>query len=354
MKRIILLSLCFLLMAPSVTQAGAVQKKPHAKNHYGFLVETKAKRNFKFVKGTSARWTRPHPGPFIWGSMQEDADAEYDFTQTDKWVKRAQKRNLSMLVTLWPYAEWDQLNHENHDECIAEEGMFEKQMTLYRCNPENWKAYKRWVRAVVERYDGDGKNDMPGLKRKIRHWEVNNEPDLDVFYKGTPGNYRKLLAQTSTAIRKSNRKAKVVIAGAASSEQFSEDFFTEVFSKKKVKQRFDIGNVHCIGGSCDTTDFNASWYKQLLTNNGMPNKKFWITEAQAYISEDLDVTAAQYLESTSNARAAGANKIFMTHMSFEKPDYEQYVDVDPEPTAVGGIDGNTPKLTFKEIFQRIQ
>lgn len=39
-------------------------------------------------------------------------------------------------------------------------------------------AYTAWVTAAVERYDGDGVDDMPGLLAPIRHWEVDNEPDL--------------------------------------------------------------------------------------------------------------------------------------------------------------------------------
>ena len=31
---------------------------------------------------------------------------------------------------------------------------------------------------VVERYDGDGLDDMPGFEYPIRHWEIGNEPDV--------------------------------------------------------------------------------------------------------------------------------------------------------------------------------
>ncbi|MDF1701273.1 MAG: hypothetical protein P1V36_08970, partial [Planctomycetota bacterium] len=35
-----------------------------------------------------------------------------------------------------------------------------------------WGRWERFVRAVVERYDGDGHQDMPGLRRPVRHVQV--------------------------------------------------------------------------------------------------------------------------------------------------------------------------------------
>ncbi|MBI5367041.1 MAG: hypothetical protein HZA54_08385 [Planctomycetes bacterium] len=39
------------------------------------------------------------------------------------------------------------------------------------------KAHLTFVRAAVERYGGDGVDDMPGLRVPIRPWQVENEPE---------------------------------------------------------------------------------------------------------------------------------------------------------------------------------
>jgi len=55
--------------------------------------------------------------------------------------------------------------------------------------PCNVSDYSRFVGAVIERYDGDGIDDMPGLRYPILHWEVFNEPamkNLPPFYDFTP------------------------------------------------------------------------------------------------------------------------------------------------------------------------
>ncbi|MFC1984334.1 hypothetical protein ACFLVO_04945 [Chloroflexota bacterium] len=49
----------------------------------------------------------------------------------------------------------------------------------------------------MERYDGDGNEDMPGLKVGIKYWEVSNEPTMQegrlIFFKGTSQDYLKIL-----------------------------------------------------------------------------------------------------------------------------------------------------------------
>ena len=41
--------------------------------------------------------------------------------------------------------------------------------------PEHLEDYRRWVRALFERYDGDGVDDMPGLVAPVRHWVLGGE-----------------------------------------------------------------------------------------------------------------------------------------------------------------------------------
>src|SRR3990170_622709 len=42
--------------------------------------------------------------------------------------------------------------------------------------PVDSAKYQAFVRATVERYDGDGMGEMPGLLVPIRYWQVDNEP----------------------------------------------------------------------------------------------------------------------------------------------------------------------------------
>ena len=44
--------------------------------------------------------------------------------------------------------------------------------------------YKIFLIKLVDRYDGDGKNDMPGLTKPIKHWQIMNEPEFKMFFRG--------------------------------------------------------------------------------------------------------------------------------------------------------------------------
>ena len=113
------------------------------------------------------RWDRPHPGPFIWGRIERER-GRYDWREVDRYVQEAQRYGFATVATIWPFASWDQANW-------GEEGpsgvVFEKELGRSRRKPYDMDAYKAFVCALVERYDGDGSSDMPGLKFPIKYWQ---------------------------------------------------------------------------------------------------------------------------------------------------------------------------------------
>ena len=111
-------------------------------------------------------------------------DNQINFKDTDKVVKGYQEQGVAVLATVWPFANWDQKNRSNASDCKVDDtdqflpfygykggGHY---LPEYRCNPNDWQAYEIWLKALIERYDGDGYNDMPGLKYPIKYWEVMN------------------------------------------------------------------------------------------------------------------------------------------------------------------------------------
>lgn len=184
-------------------------------NKFGFLSDSK--EDADFIMTTGAGWVRMHPGPFLWDAMQKNKFDKIDFNRTDQLVGKYQEDNLGILITIWPFADWDQKNRTDYDNCLVPETdeflakNDKKERTDYisqsRCNPNDWEAYKTWLEAIVERYDGDGIDDMPDLKYPVKYWEVLNEPDLSwksesqgikeasslTFYKQNPEDYRELL-----------------------------------------------------------------------------------------------------------------------------------------------------------------
>jgi hypothetical protein len=323
-------------------------------------------------------WVRPHPGPFQWGLMQQSADSEIDFSTTDKYVRGYQDAEFGTQVTLWPFAEWDQKKHSDYKSClvserdifvepsfedkgidylkegienkvfgekdfqddnfvadmksmkeemvgkIGKEGMGKEEDVIFlprsRCNPNDWENYLSWVESLVERYDGDGASDMPGLTIPIKYWEVLNEPDLNAdhldFYNGSPSDYALLLVKTADKIRSADPEAKVLIAGAAGGSRYFLDFYRGVFRNKDAHMAFDIGNVHCISND-DYESYNVEPYLKMLDEFGI-DVPIWVTEAEALMSYDINVNASQTYASTQRALELGAERIFFTHQKFTR------------------------------------
>ena len=302
---------------------GSEEVQDPSSGRFGFLC-CPEQSEYRRIHETTATWIRPHPGPFIWGKIQAGPNDEYDFSEADETVTAADENDFSVLATLWPYAEWDQLQRPDAESCRVDTEEFVIDFGSYRCNPSDWDAYERWVTAVVERYDGDGEDDMPGLGTKVQFWEVNNEPDLTggpdgtglVFYRSGPAGYRELLKRTSAAIKAADPTAQVLIAGAAGGDPQSLDFYREVLADESVRDAFDIANVHCIsGGAIDS--LNVEPYQAMLTELGI-DKPVWVTEAETFVSDDPTLNATQLRASTERAIELGAERIFFTTPSFTK------------------------------------
>ena len=300
-------------------------------NKFGFL--SGGDESNPFVRDVGAAWIRPHPGPFLWDATQKSAASAISFTNTDKIVKAQQEQNYGTLATLWPFAEFDQKNRTDYANCqVSAKDEFLPQndkkgrgdyLPQARCNPHDWVAYSAWIKAIVERYDGDGASDMPSLLIPIKYWEVMNEPDLTSpsglderlkFYKQDAQAYAELLVKTAKAIHEADSEAKILIAGAAGGNSEFLGFYREVFQNKEALSSFDIANVHCISND-QLESFNVEPYKNMLQEFSIA-KPIWVTEAEAIISSDPSANATQTKKSTQKAIELGAEKIFFTRYDF--------------------------------------
>jgi len=96
------------------------------------------------------------------------ANNVYDWSKWDLLVQSSQDYNISLLATIgngvpaWANGTSD---------------WREQPLDLWT-DPLETTAWYKYVRAFVERYDGDGYQDMPGLQKPIKYYEMWNEPDL--------------------------------------------------------------------------------------------------------------------------------------------------------------------------------
>ena len=233
-----------------------------------------------YLEGFSGAWIRPHPGPFVWGWV-EPSSGEHNWVTTDRWVRKWQQDRLAVLVTIWPFAEWDQnACHTDRAKAMNVPSFLSRDpgvgQRLY--SPCDEEAYAPWLSAAVERYDDDGVDDMPGLQYPLRYWEILNEPEMQgpklTFFQEDSAAYLELLKLSYTTIKAADPNAVVLLGGQAGMQPRFVAYWKPVL--QGGRDFFDVGNIHSIGSD---DEFFASEYRVLLDSLGYASKPYWITEA---------------------------------------------------------------------------
>lgn len=163
--------------------------------------------------------------------------------------------------------------------------------------PEHWGDYTDFVRQVVERYDKDGTQDMPGLLYPIIHYEIETEAQGTFRWRGSTGDYIKLLDTAYKAAKKADSKAQIILSGLFLGDVVREDegeterrlaqikdpvtdwkavvqFNQEIFKRKDL---FDIVEYHDLNDYKET--YHAiKWIREQMKKNGY-SKPIWAGDA---------------------------------------------------------------------------
>ena len=201
-----------------------------------------------------------HPGytPFSYNLVRVGGD--WDFELPDATVLQLQEAGLEQLVTLRPHA------------VMGEQPPAQL--------PSDVDDYALFVERLVERYDGDGVDDMPGLELPVRAWEIDNEPSMALE---DPSLYVELVEVSVEAIRRADPQATILVGGAAPIlgpdipiyGAHLERFWAGLFALG-VMEHVDVFNFHApVGDHVDPADLVASW-EELGAPQELP---WWITEA---------------------------------------------------------------------------
>ena len=240
-----------------------------AESRFGELTEIRDKR----MKGKDNQWVRPHPGPFVWNKIEKE-QGKFSWQESDEYVVYAQDHNQTIIATIWPYSNWEQKS------CKRKKGRspFGKRFSKYLSKPCSMDNYKIFLLALIDRYDGDGINDMPGLTKPIIYWEIMNEPEFKMFFRGKEDEFVEIFNFSSKTIKEKQKDAVIIMAGAAGMFPENKKFWKSVLPK--INDNLDITNIHHIStpdGKCDK-EFWVDEFSSLLKSLKI-NKPIWVTEA---------------------------------------------------------------------------
>lgn len=107
-----------------------------------------------------------------WNGMQPSAASPISFVQSDSWVRRIQRGGFSLVFNLQMNAPWASAGNSG---CI--DGLGQDECAADSAHEAAWFNY---IKALVERYDGDGVDDMPGLTVPVRFYVMHQE----IYYNG--------------------------------------------------------------------------------------------------------------------------------------------------------------------------
>ena len=155
--------------------------------------------------------------------------------------------------------------------------------------------YVAYLTAVVERYDHDGVDDMPGLIYPIHDYGI--EREFTGFWPGSAEDYVRLLRLSYPAIKAADPEARVLLVALLMADVFDANPTPAEIARRLTKDtdymRKTVPDIRAILAACDAYDIvdfhslanyteiplTAAWIRDELQSNGCGDRPIWIGDA---------------------------------------------------------------------------
>ena len=276
-----------------------------ADNPFGMNAHIYTESEAAVLEEMGVKWTRCD---FNWVGMEPNEKGVFNWSTWDNQVTTAHNHGLQILAVLGYSPSWA---------TTAPEG--ESQTEHWP--PKNNEDYKDFVRAVVERYDGDGVDDMPG-SLTVQAYELWNEPDID-FFKGTAEQYAPLLIAGYEGAKEADPDS-VVLMGGLSRGGKDGDWIDRMLAAMKAATStvaFDIANNH-IYEDPDNIPARIQRFRNSFLNVGI-NVPHWYTEGSKGASSPAaePEQARAVVKFFARYLANGVDKFFWYMLQYTINDY---------------------------------
>lgn len=182
-------------------------------------------------RNLGAKWSRG-AGEFItWSKIEPVLGGGYDWSNSDEVLKRVYENggdNFNMVVIVSPTRETKGSKRGSID-----------------IKPSEEEDFKKFVKAAVERYDGDGIDDFDS-DIKVKYWQAANEPFPRGWEDsgGTVDGYARFVELLSQSAKEADPDAKIILGAAAMERPEHVAKYNEVILEMKNKNLFDYSDTH--------------------------------------------------------------------------------------------------------------
>ena len=233
---------------------------------------------------TGLTYAKPQPIFGLWRDLESEPGV-YDWGPLDDLVVEYQNAGFSgiqLLITA--ESSWASVNPPA---LLNPGNTFPKDQYL--------GAYAGFVGRFVERYDGDGLDDAPGLLYPVHHYGI--EREFTAYWPSDAADYVRLLELAYPAVHAADPEAEVMIAAILMVDVFDGDPDPEELQHRLTTPqkgiRKSIPEIQTILSACDFYDIidfhslgdyveippTAAWLRGQLAEFGCVEKPIWVGDA---------------------------------------------------------------------------
>ncbi len=236
-----------------------------------------------------AKWVKI---PIVaWGMIESEPPRNnihiYNWDKLDLIIKEYQNAGFNIQIVLKAACPWGAKGFAKGTE---------KWRQSYPPKENYWDDYAAFVSAVVERYDGDGYKDMPGLRYPIRYYEIESEAQHSIFWTGSVEEYGRLLKTAYEVAKKADPHTKIILSGMNFGNFFddnpSQEEITQKIKHLSIKYKKELSFIRktlAMGEFYDVVEFHynrdytgaigtVKWLKEEMAKHGY-RKEIWAGDA---------------------------------------------------------------------------
>jgi hypothetical protein len=164
----------------------------------------------KWVKFEECSWQMCEPQPPVNGRHS------YTWEKLDSHIRWWQASGFQIQLHVKPRSEWAGQPAQRSKRYLSDNDEFLKRFSIFISTPpkeEYWDDWGEFVSVLVERYDGDGLDDMPGLKYPIMYYELESEVQHILYWMGSLEDYGRALRIFHREAKQVYPDVKVILSG---------------------------------------------------------------------------------------------------------------------------------------------